>query len=181
MKLTVRDVTFAALFAALVAAGAYLTIPLPYLPLTLQTFFVMTAGLLLGAKRGMLALGVYILLGLTGLPVFAGGRGGIASVVMPSFGYLLGMLAAAGVMGRLAARRDAGFWRLLATALVGTAVIYLVGLPYMYGVYRWYLGQDKPLSWVLYYGFATSILPDLVKCVLAAALCARLKRVLPAA
>lgn len=179
MKLSIRDMAFAALFAALVAAGAYLTIPLPYLPLTLQTFFVMTAGLLLGAKRGMLALGVYILLGLTGLPVFAGGRGGMGSVLMPSFGYLLGMLAAAGVMGYLAGLKNPGFWWMLCTALVGTAVIYLIGLPYLYGVYHWYLGQEKSITWVLYYGFAVSIVPDLIKCVLAAALCSRLKRVLP--
>lgn len=178
MRLSVRSMVLCALFAALIAIGAYITIPIPYLPMTLQTFFVMAAGMFLGGKNALIAVVLYAALGLVGLPVFTGGRGGFSSVLMPSFGYVLGMIAAAWLIGRLTQNAKAGFWRMMLAGLAGTAVIYAVGLPYMYMVYRLHLGDDKGISWVLYYGFVTTILPDVFKCAVAALVASRLRPVL---
>ena len=70
-----KDLTLCALFVALIAAGAFIKIPVPVVPFTLQTLFTMLAGLLLGAKRGCTAVCIYIILGLMGLPIFASGGG----------------------------------------------------------------------------------------------------------
>ena len=76
-----------AMFVALIAVGAFIKVPIPVVPFTLQYLFTMLAGLLLGGKKGSLAVGIYILLGLIGLPIFAQG-GGIGYIFQPSFGYI---------------------------------------------------------------------------------------------
>ncbi len=93
------------LFAALTAAGAFVKIPLPVVPITLQTFFVMLSGSLLGSKFGALSQLVYLAVGLCGPPVFAYG-GGLAYVLQPTFGYLLSYPLAAFVIGYLIERRS---------------------------------------------------------------------------
>ncbi|HEX9654918.1 MAG TPA: biotin transporter BioY [bacterium] len=92
------------LFAALTAAGAFTKIPLPYVPITLQTFFVMLSGSLLGSKFGALSQIIYLAVGLCGAPVFAYG-GGPAYVLQPTFGYLLSYPIAAFVIGSLIEHR----------------------------------------------------------------------------
>ena len=86
-----------ALFAALAAVGAFLRIPVPLVPFTLQFLFTNLAGLLLGKKLGAVSVGVYVLLGLMGLPIFTGG-GGIGYLVHPTFGYLIGFILGAGLV-----------------------------------------------------------------------------------
>lgn len=98
-----RSLILAALFAALTAIGAFLKIPLGALSLTLQFFFTAMAGVLLGPRWGAASQAVYVALGLMGLPVFTLG-GGLGYVFQPSFGFLLGLIPAAWVIGRLAGR-----------------------------------------------------------------------------
>ena len=81
------------LFAALCAIGAFIKVPLAWLPITLQTFFSTLAGLLLGKKWGTVSVVVYLLLGLIGLPIFTQG-GGIGYVTKPTLGFLLGLAPA---------------------------------------------------------------------------------------
>ncbi|RLC01276.1 MAG: biotin transporter BioY, partial [Deltaproteobacteria bacterium] len=85
-----RMTVYASLFAALIAAGAYISVPIGPVPIVLQNLFVFLAGLLLGSKWGLACVGVYLLAGACGLPVFAGGTGGIARFAGPTGGYLLG-------------------------------------------------------------------------------------------
>ena len=85
---------FASLLAALMAAGAYLSIPIGPVPIVLQNMFVLLAGLLLGSRWGLAGVAAYFLTGLCGLPVFAGGLGGIGRIVGPTGGYLIGYLPA---------------------------------------------------------------------------------------
>ena len=107
----VRSMVLAGLFAALTAAGAFTRIPLGIAAFTLQTLFTALSGLLLGPKWGMLSQGVYVLLGLAGLPVFTLG-GGPGYLFQPSCGFLLGLIPAAGITGarpalpRIAPRRS---------------------------------------------------------------------------
>lgn len=105
-KIALKDLSVVALFAALIALGAFVKIPFPGVPLTLQGVFVLLAGLLLGPQKGLLAVSLYIFIGLAGLPVFSGG-GGIAYIFRPSFGYLLGFLPAVFVTGKMA-QKDRG-------------------------------------------------------------------------
>ena len=102
-----RGIVLCGLFSALIAIGAFLQVPVPFMDyFTLQFLFVTLAGMLLGSRRGSLAVAVYVAVGLAGIPVFAAG-GGIQYVFRPSFGYLLGFIAAAWLTGRICERTGA--------------------------------------------------------------------------
>lgn len=90
----IKDLTRVALFTALIAAGAFLRIPIPYVPFTLQFLFTTLAGVLLGGKLGAVSVACYVVLGLLGVPIFAEG-GGLSYVFQPTFGYLIGFCAGA--------------------------------------------------------------------------------------
>lgn len=85
-KFTTRDLILCALFTALSAIGAFIRIPVPLVPFTLQITFTTLAGLLLGSKKGAISIAVYVLMGLIGIPVFTQG-GGFSYVLKPSFGF----------------------------------------------------------------------------------------------
>lgn len=126
---SLRGMVYASLFGALTAAGAWMIIPLPPVPITLQTLFMGMAAILLGGRLGALSQGIYILLGILGLPVFAGGKAGIGVLLGPTGGYLIGFIVAAFVIGWMAGKKkQAGFVWLVFSLLVGTAVVYLLGV-----------------------------------------------------
>ncbi|GAB2821282.1 biotin transporter BioY [Streptomyces chlorus] len=127
----VRDVALVVGGAALTGIAAQLAVPVPGspVPVTGQTFAALLVGTALGARRGLFALALYAMAGAAGVPWFAEGTSGIG---MPSFGYVLGMLLAAVVVGSLARRgADRSVWRTAGTMLLGSAVIYAVGVPYL--------------------------------------------------
>ncbi|MCT7356055.1 biotin transporter BioY [Streptomyces sp. 15-116A] len=127
----VRDAALVLGGAALTGLAAQIAVPVPGspVPVTGQTFAALLVGTTLGARRGLLSLAVYALVGIAGVPWFAEGKSGIA---MPSFGYILGMLLAAGVVGALARRgADRSVWRMAGTMVLGEAIIYAVGVPYL--------------------------------------------------
>lgn len=158
--------------AALVVAGAGLVALLAQaewrigpVPITGQTLGVVLVGGALGMRRGAAALTTYLLAGLAGLPVFAGGGGGPAYVMMPSFGFLVGFIGAAAVAGWAAERA----WdRHVVLAMVGftlaTAAPFVVGVPWMAGV----LGMSDPAA-IAAAGITPFILPGLIKAGIAAA------------
>ena len=96
-----KNLAYCALFTALIAVGAFIRVPVPVVPFTLQYLFTMLAGLLLGPRLGTIAVGTYVLLGLVGLPIFTQG-GGFWYVFQPSFGYLIGFCVGTFVTGWLA-------------------------------------------------------------------------------
>ena len=123
-----RMIVFAALFAALTAVGAFLALPIGPVPIVLQNLFVYLAGLLMGARWGLASVGTYLLAGACGLPVFAGGTGGIGRFLGPTGGYLIGYLPAVFLIGWIAqkfGRRPLGD---VAAMLCGTAALYACGL-----------------------------------------------------
>ena len=128
-----RMMVFASLFAALTAAGAYIQIPIPFspVPVTLQVFFVLLAGSMLKSKWGSLSMIVYTLLGIAGLPVFAGGSSGIGVLLGPTGGYIIGFILAAYILGKLSEKTEtADKPRLLINALnmiAGVLVLYACG------------------------------------------------------
>lgn len=151
-----------ALMAALIAVGSFLSLPLGPVPFTMQPFFVLLTGLVLGPRHAFAALCVFVGSGLVGLPVFAGGKSGLAVLFGPTGGYLAGYLLAAPLIG-LAARGRPGWLLGIVAGLAGLAVIYGLGVLNLMRV----LGAD--LGRVLLVGFVPFILQDLVKLVLAVA------------
>lgn len=125
---SLRAMVYASLFGALTAVGAYIIIPLPPVPITLQTLFLGLAGTLLGGRLGALSQVVYLLLGIIGLPVFAGGKAGLGVLFGPTGGYLIGFIAAAYVIGKLTALKSRpGFLWLCLSLVAGTVVLYALG------------------------------------------------------
>ncbi|MFB6783316.1 MULTISPECIES: biotin transporter BioY [unclassified Streptomyces] len=117
--------------AALTGIAAQIAVPVPGspVPVTGQTFAALLVGTALGARRGFLSLAVYALVGMAGMPWFAGGSSGAGGA---SFGYVLGMLLAATVVGGLARRGgDRSVLRTAGTMVFGSAIIYAIGVPYL--------------------------------------------------
>ncbi|MEU0113594.1 biotin transporter BioY [Streptomyces bobili] len=127
----VRDIALVLGGAALTGVAAQIAVPVPGspVPVTGQTFAALLVGTTLGARRGFLSLAVYALVGMAGVPWFAEGGSGAGAV---SFGYVLGMILASTVVGALARRgADRSVLRMAGTMLVGEAIIYAIGVPYL--------------------------------------------------
>ncbi len=173
MKLTVKDMALCALFAALIAVCSWISVPAA-VPFTLQTFAVFAAVLLLGGKRGSLAVAVYLLLGAVGVPVFSGFKGGIGALLGPTGGYILGFLISALLIWAVTARFGESLGVLVAALLLGLAVCYAFGTAWFVVVYSRAKG---PISVGSALGMCVVpfILPDLCKIALALLLSSRLK------
>lgn len=126
-----RPMVYASLFAALTAAGAYLFVPIGPVPIVLQNLFVFLAGLLLGSRWGLASVAVYLLAGICGLPVFAGGTGGIGRFAGPTGGFLLGYLPVVFLVGWIAERKPARMPRDVAAMALGAVALYTCGVPWL--------------------------------------------------
>lgn len=174
-----KELTFTALFAALSVVGAFLKINIP-LPLytmhfTLQWFFVLMAGFILGSRLGALSVMVYLLLGLSGLPVFASG-GGIGYILKPTFGFLIGFVFAAYAIGRLTEiLKPTKVYQYVIPATVGLFVYYGFGAIYFYFMKNLYVGDAVSFGVVVVQYCLITIIPDFILCVFAAAFTKQLK------
>lgn len=166
-----RMMVFASLFAALTAAGAYIHIPIPFspVPITLQVFFVLLAGSMLKSKWGSLSMIVYTLLGIAGLPVFAGGSSGIGVLFGPTGGYIIGFILAAYIIGKLSEKTENSARSRLSIILVnafnmsaGVLAIYLCG------VFQLIMVTKIGLETALFSGFILFLPGDLIKIAVAA-------------
>jgi len=125
----VRGMVYAAMFGAATAAGAWLIIPLPPVPVTLQTFFMALAATLLGPRLGAMSQGVYVLLGIMGLPVFSGGKAGLGVLLGPTGGYLVGFVAGAWLIGLLVRTGGRpGPVRIALAVTAGYLLVYALGV-----------------------------------------------------
>ncbi len=162
----------ASLFVALCAR---VTVPLPFtpVPLTLQNFAVLLVGLLLGSRRGAIALALYLTEGALGLPVFSFGLGGIARLLGPTGGYLMAYPFVAFVSGWIAERGARSFRRYAVAAMVGEVVLFAGGLAWLS---VWTHG-----SWwqAARFGLYPFVFAEVVKVMAAAALALRARAALP--
>lgn len=182
-KFSARDITMTAAFAALAVVAAMLVrYAGSVVPFSLMPLMAMLAGGLLGPKLGALSMVVYILLGLIGVPVFATPPfGGPAYVLQPTFGFLPGFAGSAYVIGMLLRNKEeSGFLRYFLSMAAGIVVYYLVGLPYLYAILTFYMGQTVSVAQVLTIGFTPFIALDLVKAAMAAVLARAVSRRLKA-
>lgn len=174
------DIALVGVLAAFIAALAVLP-PIPTgtaVPITLQTFAITLAGLLLGARRGALAVALYLAVGLAGVPVLAGGTGGIGVLAGPTVGYLAAFVPATALTGWFAgaARRARPASRFLVLAAAGVAATWLVVRPLGIAGLAWRTGMSVQAAFVVDLRFWPG---DLIKSLLAAAVAATALRAFP--
>lgn len=175
---SMRDMTLCALFTALTAVGAFIRIPVPVVPFTLQFLFTMLAGLLLGGKLGAVSVALYAFLGLIGLPIFAEG-GGFWYILKPSFGYIIGFIAGAYVTGKMTEKLDGlTFGKILTANFIGLAIVYGAGIVYYYVICNFVINTPIGLWPLFLYCFLLAVPGDICLCFVAAVLAKRLKPVL---
>ena len=171
-KFRTVDMAYIALFAVMIAVCSWISIPAT-VPFTLQTFGVFLAVGVLGGKRGTLAVLVYLLLGIVGLPVFAGFSGGIGCLLGTTGGYIVGFLFSALVMWAMERFLGKKPWVLALSMVLGLILCYAFGTVWFMQVYAkttGAIGIWTALGWCVF----PYIVPDLVKIVLAMVLCKRL-------
>ncbi|MBU5439933.1 biotin transporter BioY [Tissierella sp. MSJ-40] len=164
MKISTKEMTLVALFTGLTAIGAFVNIPLGEVPITLQTLFVILSGLILGPKLGAFSQIVYITLGLIGVPILAGLTGGPQTILKPSFGFLIGFIFASYIVGKICnIEKGIDNKRIWLAVFIGTIVIYLFGLPYMYLILNKLMGKNLPLSIIIKTGCILFLPGDILK------------------
>jgi biotin transport system substrate-specific component len=173
----ITGITITALFAALTAAGTFIAIPLPFspVPIVLQNLFALLSGLILGPFLGFCAVGLYLIAGAIGAPVFAGATGGFVHLIGPTGGFLFGYLLSAVVGGLIAGKPRPGIntriWRIILAAAFGLLSVYVPGLLRLKAA----MGADWPA--VLAAGFLPVLIGDGIKAVVAVLIAPRLRRI----
>ncbi|AGW13289.1 biotin transporter BioY [Megalodesulfovibrio gigas] len=167
---SLNRLVWTALLAASVAVGAFLIVPMAPVPISLQPFFIMLAGFILGPRAGAACLLLYVAGGTIGLPIFAGGKSGLAHLMGPTGGYLIGFIGTAAICG-FATRRSLtrpapplSWTRGALFGLGGLASAYVLGLLWL--IVRLEIGLWKALA----IGFAPFFPTDIVKLALAVAI-----------
>lgn len=173
----VQELVYCGIFTTLIAAGAFIKIPVPVVPFTLQFLFTMLAGLLLGGRLGSVCVAVYMFLGLIGLPIFAEG-GGLWYILKPSFGYIIGFCIASYITGKMVElMHNLTLAKYLLANFTGLFIVYAVGMIYYYLICNYVI--HTPIGvWPLFlYCFILAVPGDICLCILAAFLARRLRRV----
>lgn len=174
-KLLVKEMTLCALFTVLIIAGAFIKIPIPVVPFTLQFLFTLMAGLILGGRLGAISVFVYMMIGLVGLPVFAEG-GGLGYVLKPSFGYIIGFIFGTYLTGKLTEKMEKfSFKRVLAANFAGLLVVYLIGMVYYYLICNFVIEAPIDLWPLFLYCFFLAVPGDIALCILGAILAKKMR------
>jgi biotin transport system substrate-specific component len=156
------------MFTGLTAVGAFISIPVGPVPISLQSLFVILSGLIIGPKLGALSQMLYIFLGLIGVPIFAGFTGGPQTLMKPSFGFIIGFLFASYIIGVIAhSYKGISRKKIWMGSLVGTIVVYLFGLPYMYYMLNIVMGQELSFGAIVQMGCLLFLPGDFAKFIIA--------------
>ena len=173
-----KGVIYCGLFTALIAVGAFIKIPIPVVPFTLQYLFTMLAGLLLGSRLGTLSVLSYMLLGLAGLPIFSEG-GGLWYVFKPSFGYIIGFAVGTFVTGWIAEHMEKKtVARYLLANLAGLFFVYAIGMIYYYIICNFVIDTPIAVGPLFLYCFVLAVPGDIVLSFLGAVVAKRVRPVL---
>lgn len=171
-----RTLVLVAMFTALMSVAAYIQVPLPPVAISLQTLVALLAGLVLGQRFGPLSILVYLGVGLVGIPVFTSG-GGISYLLKPSFGYLIGFIPAAWLVGFITKNpKGLSMSQLLLLAIGAHLVIYAIGVPYLYIALKNFSGVPVSLAFILKTGFLIFLPGDLLKSVFFMVVAPRINR-----
>ena len=173
-----KGVIYCGLFTALIAVGAFIKIPIPVVPFTLQYLFTMLAGLLLGSRLGTLSVLSYMLLGLAGLPIFSEG-GGLWYVFKPSFGYIIGFAVGTFVTGWIAEHMEKKtVARYLLANLAGLFFVYAIGMIYYYIICNFVIDTPIAVGPLFLYCFFLAVPGDIALSFLGAVVAKRVRPVL---
>ncbi|MFF5819739.1 biotin transporter BioY [Lysinibacillus capsici] len=182
-KLRTVDITYIGLFTTLMMVGANITSFAPFMvvggvPITLQTFFAILAGLILGSRKGALACTIYMCVGLAGAPVFARFGGGIGQILSPTFGFIITFIFAAFVAG-LIVERSRTKKSFIVAALVATAINYLIGTNWMFFAYKLWASAPENFSYKLaWLGMIPPLPKDIILAIFAGIFAHRLQKTL---
>lgn len=175
-----KEIAYLALGVALLTVCAWITIPVGAIPVTLQTFAVALVGVLLGAVRSVIVVFAYLLMGLIGIPVFSNFNAGVAALLGPTGGYLIGFLFSAPITGLLSALKvQNGIAKTAVVflgAALGTAVCYFFGTLWFVTVYNRGSAETVGIAAALMLCVVPYLLPDAVKLFFSALLGVRLKK-----
>ena len=180
-KLRTIDLTLAAMFVALMAIGANITSIVPFMviggvPITLQTFFAILGGVILGGRLGAIAMTVYALVGLAGVPVFAKFGGGISTIISPTFGFILSFILTAYFAGKMVEKKKTASAFIIAS-LVGMAVNYVLGTNWMYFAYKLWAAAPEGFTYKMAWLWMMIPLPkDIILAVCAGLMAHRLEK-----
>ena len=167
MRLKTKEIILVGIFASLTAIGAFIQIPIPIVPFTLQYLFCTFSGIFLGAKLGLYSQLLYVIIGLSGIPIFTRG-GGISYIFQPTFGYLIGFILCAYIIGNLTQKTGKiKFRNIFLSVLLGMAAVYSIGVPYMYLILRYYMAEPFTIQMALKIGLLPFIVQDICLSILA--------------
>ena len=170
-----KNLLYVGLITAMIAVSAFMNIPNPYLPFTLQMLVVFVIPAIFGSRLSFYGVLLYLVLGLIGLPIFASG-GGISYLMRPSFGFLIGFLLAVIPSGIIAKRMDNVYGYTLST-LVSLVIIYSIGFIYFYLSINYLKDKAMDISTALDLSVYPFILPAILKVVVAIVLIVIIKKI----
>lgn len=182
MKLRTIDITLAGMFVALMAVGANITSIAPFMvvggvPITLQTFFAILAGVILGSRLGAISMLVYALVGLIGVPVFAQFFGGFSIIIKPTFGFIISFIFTAFVTGYIVEKMNKSVGVFVFASIAGMAVNYLFGTNWMYAAYKLWAATPEGFTYKMAWLWMVVPLPkDLILAILAGLMGYRLEK-----
>ncbi|MGE7918848.1 biotin transporter BioY [Viridibacillus sp. NPDC093762] len=182
-KLRTVDLVYCSLFATLMMIGANITSFAPFMvvggvPITLQAFFAILAGLVLGSRLGALSITVYMLIGLAGAPVFARFGGGFSQILSPTFGFIVAFILVAFIVGKIVENHRSKRMYITA-AIIGVIVSYLIGTNWMYAAYMLWFSAPEGFTYKMAWLWMMPPLPkDLILAVFAGVFGHRLQKVL---
>lgn len=174
-NIKIYDITLMAISLAVLVICSKISIPIGAIPLTLQTFSVFLIALILGVKKSVIVFIIYIIMGLLGIPVFSSG-GGFHYIFMPSFGFIIGFLAAAPIIG-IASKSDKFYLKYI-TSFIGILIINIFGVLYMLIILNYYNGLNKDIIYVLGVAVAPFIIKDIFVVILTCIIYSRLQLVI---
>jgi biotin transport system substrate-specific component len=181
MKFRTLDLTLAAMFVALMAFGSNITSLVPFMvvggvPITLQTFFAILAGAVLGSRLGAISMVVYALVGLVGVPVFAQFSGGFSTLISPTFGFIVSFVFTAYAVGKIVEKKRT-LPAFIIASLIGLVINYVIGTNWMYFAYKFWAAAPEGFTYQMAWLWMVVPLPkDVILAVFAGIMAARLER-----
>ena len=181
MKFKTLDLTLASMFVGLMAIGANITSFVPFMviggvPITLQTFFAILAGTILGSRLGAISMTVYALVGLVGVPIFARFGAGFSTIISPTFGFILSFILTAYVVGKIV-EKNRTLSAFVIASLIGLVINYVFGTNWMYFAYKFWAAAPEGFTYKMAWLWMVAPLPkDIILAVFAGMMGHRLER-----
>lgn len=176
----VKKITITSMLCALLIVSAFIYIPIPFsaIKITLQTMIIFLIGSLLPPIYALICVLLYVVLGLFGLPVFSTG-GGPMYIFMPSFGFLIGFITASPIMSKINnSAYKTQLVRYIISVITAILIIYIIGVPYLYIILKFYLNKEISFSYALISGGLLFLPFDILKAIIAYPILSLIKKVL---